>query len=167
MEIKKIQSKLTGLLQKYKYVVLIIIVGIILMMIPLEKETNDTPHQTVQNVPKKTLNEELAEILSLIDGAGDVQVLLTVSAGEQTLYQTDEDISVDSDSSTSKIKTVIVTNSDKAQVGLVKQINPPQYLGAVILCEGADSPAVRLAVMDAVTKVTGLGADKISVLKMK
>lgn len=167
MELKKIQSKLTGLLQKYKFVVLILILGIVLMMIPVDKETSDTQNQTIQSIPEKTLNDELAEILSLIDGAGNVQVLLTVSAGEETVYQSDEDITVDTDSSTSKIKTVIATNSDKAQVGLIKQINPPQYLGAVILCEGADSPAVRLAIIDAVSKITGLGANKISVLKMK
>ena len=167
MEIKKIQANLAGLFQKYKYVVLIIIAGIVLMMLPTEKDTADTPEQTVQSAPEKTLSEELEEILSLIKGAGKVQALLTLSAGEETVYQTDEDISSDDTSVTSKIKTVIVTTSEKAQTGLVKQINPPQYLGAVILCEGGDSPSVRLAIIDAVSKITGLGADKISVLKMK
>jgi hypothetical protein len=41
------------------------------------------------------------------------------------------------------------------------------YQGAVVLCQGAADAAVRLAVVEAVSKATGLGADKICVLKMK
>ena len=38
--------------------------------------------------------------------------------------------------------------------------------GCVVVCEGADSPAVRLEVTNAVAAYTGLGSDKISVIKM-
>jgi stage III sporulation protein AG len=36
-----------------------------------------------------------------------------------------------------------------------------------VICQGAADPAVRLAVVEAVADATGLGADRISVLKMK
>jgi stage III sporulation protein AG len=36
-----------------------------------------------------------------------------------------------------------------------------------VVCQGADDPVVKLLIVDAVSKVTGLGADKISVMKMK
>ena len=39
--------------------------------------------------------------------------------------------------------------------------------GAVVVCQGADQPAVRLDVTNAVAAYTGLGSDKISVIKMK
>lgn len=35
-----------------------------------------------------------------------------------------------------------------------------------MVCQGADNAAVRLAIVEAVSKVTGLGANRISVLKM-
>lgn len=38
--------------------------------------------------------------------------------------------------------------------------------GCVVVCRGADSPAVRLAVTSAVAAYTGLGSDKISVYPM-
>ena len=41
----------------------------------------------------------------------------------------------------------------------------PQYLGAVVVCDGADSPQVQLAVTQAVAQFTGLSTDRISVLK--
>lgn len=39
--------------------------------------------------------------------------------------------------------------------------------GAVVLCRGAEQSAVRLAVINAVSAYTGLGSDKITVIKMK
>ena len=41
----------------------------------------------------------------------------------------------------------------------------PQYLGAVVVCDGADSPQVQLAVTQAVAQFTGLSTDHISVLR--
>ena len=38
--------------------------------------------------------------------------------------------------------------------------------GAVIVCEGAESSSVRLYVTNAVSVYTGLGSDKIEVIKM-
>jgi hypothetical protein len=63
--------------------------------------------------------------------------------------------------------TILTTDSDRNQTGLIHQKNPPVYRGAVVLTQGADDPAVKLAIVDAVGKATGLGADKIAVLKMK
>lgn len=167
MDVASWSKKITGFIKKYKYAVLVLFIGIGLMMVPedmLRKEP--AVEQTVSQEPVG-MNERLAEILSQIDGAGSVNVLLTVRAGEETLYHTDCD-SVVSDSSTSTQTTVVtVTTSGKEETGLVRQINPPQYLGAIIVCQGGDSPSVRLAIIDAVSKVTGLNSDRISVLKMK
>ena len=166
MEIEKITLKIRHIFKKYKYALIILILGIILMMLPDKTEIQITDSISTISA-QKSLDEELAQILSLIDGAGEVQVLLTKEIGEETIYQTDEDTSVQADSSSVKIKTIILTTADKAQTGLIKQINPPKYLGAIVLCQGADRPSVRLAVTEAVSKVTGLGANNISVLKMK
>ena len=103
---------------------------------------------------------------SQIQGAGKVEVMLTVAFGEKTIYQTDEHISGGENVST-RVETVIVTGADRSQNGLIQQINPPVYLGAIVVCQGADRSVVRLAIVEAVSKVTGLGADRISVLKMK
>ena len=39
--------------------------------------------------------------------------------------------------------------------------------GAVVICTGAEQSAVRLSVTNAVSAYTGLGSDKIRVIKMK
>lgn len=168
MDITMLKTKTTDFFRKYWAVAVVLLLGVLLMLLPggdeEETETKSTQAQTDTAV---SVNEELANILSQIEGAGDVQVLLTIAAGEQTVYQTDEKISVSSDSTTTQIDTITITDADRNEVGLVRQVNPPTYLGALIVCQGADSAAVRLAIVEAVSKVTGLGADRISVLKMK
>ena len=109
----------------------------------------------------------MAALLTQIEGVGKVEVMLTIASGEETVFQTDQDISMGNDTQSTRQETVMTTDTQRNQTGLIKQINPARYLGAVIVCQGADSPSVRFAVVDAVSKATGLGSDRISVLKMK
>lgn len=168
MEIKNITKKIPHLLQKYKFVGLIVLIGILLMLIPTESknETVQSQQQT-QSEPETLVEEELADILRETKGVGNVKVLLTKGEGEETIYQTDSENSNSESIRTSRSSTVTVTDAERSQTGLVRQVNPPTYLGAIIVCQGADDPEVRLAVVDAVSKATGLKANCISVLKMK
>ena len=111
--------------------------------------------------------EELEEILAQIAGVGKVRVMLTEVAGSETIYQTDEDRNQSSDSESLRSETVLVSDSDRTEKGLVRTIVPPVYLGAIIVCQGGDSPVVRLSIVQAVSNVTGIGTDRITVVKMK
>lgn len=163
----KIKEKVTQWTGKYKYVALILLLGLCLMAIPGKKEAQDKAVSQQQAVQEETVEEQLARILAQIQGAGRVEVMLTEAVGEQTLYQSNEDTDTSQEARSVRRDTVIVTDENRAEAGLVQQVNPPQYLGALVVCQGADSPAVRLAIVEAVSKVTGLGANRISVLKMK
>ena len=159
-----LRSRGKELVRKYRYVLLVVLAGLFLMALPDGKNAKAPPEPAVaETEPSQNLQTELEEILSQIQGAGRVRVLLTQREGEQTVYQTDED----STSSGVRADTVLLNGSDRSQTGLVQQVNPPVYLGAVIVCQGADSASVRLAIVSAVGSVTGLSTDKITVLKMK
>lgn len=165
MDWVSIRSRLTEFIKKYRYAVMIVLLGVILMGLPSgKKDTQGSAIQPAEEEKEQSgLEESLAAILSQIKGAGKVEVLLTEAKGAETLYQSDEDFETD----TTRKDTVIISDADRAQNGLVRQINPPSYQGAVIVCQGADSASVRLAIVEAVSSVTGLGADHITVLKMK
>lgn len=158
-------QKLKEFIQKYRYAALVLLAGLFLMLLPGGKEeiVAQEPIQEISQPLQKNFASELSEILSKIEGAGKVQVFLSQAAGEETIYQTDEDIA----SGNIRLETVILTDGDRAEAGLVRQVNPPVYLGAIVLCQGADSAAIRLSVTQAVANATGLGTDQISVLKMK
>lgn len=166
MDVKKVVLKGKELLGKYKFAVIVLLIGLILLNLPVKK--TELKSEVEELAAVQTFDtDELTQILQCVDGAGKVEVLLSVATGEETIYQTDSDTSTESDGGTSRIETVIISGTDRDEAGLVKQINPPTYLGAVVVCEGADSATVRFAIMQAVAKATGLGADQICVLKMK
>lgn len=169
MDIKQIQGKITELIKKYRYAVLVLVVGIGLMMIPSpsakKEETVIVPQ--AETKAAVSVEERLESVLSKIVGAGKVEVMLTVGIGEETIYQVDENTSDSGSANTVEKNTVTVTDAQRNQTGLVCQVNPPVYLGAIVVCEGAGDPSVQYAIVDAVSKITGLGANRISVLKMK
>ena len=160
-----IPGKIKEFWKKYRYRILVVLLGIILMCWPSgeRSETAFPEQENTENVRESSFEESLCGILSQIKGAGKVAVLLTEAKGAETMYQLD----VNSGSDTARHDTVIISGTDRGQTGLVKQVNPPSYLGAIVVCQGADNPSVRLAIVQAVSSVTGLGADRITVLKMK
>ena len=155
------KQRINALFAKYKYPILVVLVGLGLLLLP-GREASPAPAQP-ETVPEKGLEQRLEELLSQVQGAGQVRVLLTEDTGRETVYQTD--IQSDSDSRRSE-DTVLVEDSSRNETGLVRRTLEPRYRGAVILCQGADIPGVKLAIVEAVRCVTGLGADEISVQKL-
>lgn len=150
-------------IRKFKYPLLVVLVGLALMLLPQGGEPQEQTPTVEETAPASDLGSTLEAILSQIDGAGQVRVLLTEESGRETLYQTD----TRSDESSHSADTVLVEDADRRETGLVRQTLEPQYRGAVVICQGADNASVRLAIVEAVSCATGLGADQISVLKMK
>ena len=155
-----------ALLYKYKFVLIIIAAGILLMLIPSEKEpaTQLTITPQTEQTP---LANELEEILAQMAGVGKVKVMITESVSAETVFQTDENHSSSLDAESKQVKTVIISNSGREEEGLIKTVTPPIYLGAIIVCQGGDSPTIRLQIVQAVANVTGISSDRITVLKMK
>ena len=165
MEATAPKQRINALLGKYKYPILVALVGLGLMLLPSEQEPN-APTEPPR-VVESSLEEKLEALLGQIQGAGQVSVLLTEKEGSQTLYQTDSQTDADESGSRRTDDTVLIEDENRTESGLVRQTLSPVYRGAVILCQGADDPSVKLAVVEAVRCVTGLGADQISVQKMK
>ena len=169
MEIKKITGKLNELINKYKYAIIVLVIGLALLLMPgnqAKQQKTDVIELTTTG--QKNLTEDsLVQILQSVEGAGKVKVLLSIGAGEETVYQTDMEVSSTGESDDQTVKSVIITDSQRSESGLIRQVNPVAYKGAIVVCQGADSPAVRLAVTQAVAKITGLGTDSICVLKMQ
>ena len=169
MEVKSIISKISLILKKYKYAVIILIIGIVLMMMP-KISVNKADKQSVKQTPviyENNINDDLKSILCKIDGVGRVEVMLTIDKGAETIYQSNTVKTVSDQTTDIKNDTVIITDSDRNEQGMIVRIDPVKYLGAVVICQGANNPNIRLSVVEAVSKITGLGTDRICVLKMK
>ena len=152
-------------LGKYKYVLFVILIGVVLMLLPNKTTRKAEPAETT--ISEVNEEERIQNILQMVQGAGRVAVYLKTERSEQYVYQTDNDTSSTTDRNDQSKDTVLVTDSERNQSGLIQTVLTPKYAGAVIVCDGADDAYVKLSIVDAVSKATGLGSDKISVLKMK
>ena len=169
MDVKDSIKKVTSKLSKYRYALLIVLIGLVMMTLPENKSEEQISTKSTPSLSQVDTGMEasLSSILSKIQGAGDVYVMLTTTHGEEIIYQTDQDTANGIDTNSKKSNTVTVTDANRNETGLIRQKNPPRYLGAIIVCSGADDPTVRLSIVDAVSKVTGIGSNRISVLKTK
>lgn len=166
MDWVKTAEKAAEYLKKYRYALVILVAGIVLMLLP---EGAEKPEAVSGKEIRKeaSMESSLQEILSMIQGAGKVAVLLTERKGQETVFQTDEDHTYGTGTDTVHKKTVMTTDPNRQESGLIRQVNPPVLQGAVILCQGADNPTVKLAMVEAVMRATGLPSNCICVLKMK
>lgn len=167
---ERLPQKAAELFQKYKYVLLVIAAGIVLLLLPLGGEENPVSGGTEsqnengeETFQVEEMERKLEEALSRVDGAGEVTVVLTVKSGARQILAQDSSRSGE-ESSTS---TVVVSTGSGTEDAVVLQQVYPQYQGALVVCPGGGDPAVCLKLVDAVSALTGLGADKISICKSK
>lgn len=179
-KLSEFSKKVVSTLKKYKYAALVLVIGLALLLIPFrsgdgKQEPVKTPSEAETPSPAEDyavqMEARLTKLLLQIDGAGRVSVMLTLQKGPQTQYQTDSKIATEQTNSGSQTseerKTVILSEGSAYDEAAVSSVIYPQFQGAVIVSEGADDAAVRWNILCAVSSLTGLGADRITVVKMK
>lgn len=149
-------------LSKFKYPVLILLLGVGLMLLSPTEKKQAAVSAPRQPTAQEELQSQLEAVLSQVAGAGRVRVLLTMEAGTAYTYQTDEEIT----DTERRVETVLVS-VENGEEAVTRQTIYPTYKGALVVCQGADSASVRLDLVNAVASLTGLGSDKITVIKMK
>ncbi len=154
------------LLARFKLPLLALAVGLALLLMPAgsqEQEDLADGQMQLSGAEAAFSEQALQALLSRMEGVGRVELLLRTDGSAQTQYQTDLRATGESTEQT----TVFQTGQSARKTPVVVKTMPPEILGALIVCDGADSALVRLRVTQAVSALTGLGSDKISVMKMK
>lgn len=167
MELSKWRVWIKQNWDKYKYVLIILLLGVIFMLQPQDEPVEYVESQMEATDGEKELEKQLEDILMNIYGAGEVKVLLTVEKGECVTYQTDITDSQSEEDTNHRSQTVLIRDDTHKETGLIHQKISPIYRGAIVLAQGANDPKIKLSIVEAVSKVTGLGASNISVLTMK
>lgn len=166
MEIKEYLKKngFMTQLKKNKYIVALLIFGIALLLIPTGGGGKAGDATEGLKEPYFSLSEQerrIEEVLSKIAGAGKVDVMLTLKSGIEREYAVNRDVSGEESQDT----YVTIQTGSGTEAVTVRYIYPI-YQGALVVCEGGGSAAVRLQVTEAVAALTGLSTDKITVTKM-
>ena len=166
----EVLGRFRTLWEKGKFALPVLGLGVLLLLWPSGAgETKSTTSQeTTAGETMTQQQKEMERILARIEGAWELHLMLTLeSDGERTLAEDTEETlggSQDAPESQSRRETVVLSVSGGEEV-VVTRRESPVYRGALVVCQGADRAEVKLAVTQAVAALTGLGADRITVVK--
>lgn len=166
-QLKNVMTQVVKQVDKVKYPLIVLTVGIVLMVVPTGK--NERAAANIISEPTATelsFQKEMEQILSEIDGAGEVRVMLSVDKGIRRIFQEDMQTETRSDEKTMQTQTVLVSGTG-AQMPIEVMTEYPVYRGVLVVCQGAGKPSVKLSIIQAVSSLTGLSSEDITVIKMK
>lgn len=156
----ELNSKLNDFLSKYvnnKSLYIIIIIGIVFMLLPgFSGEKNDNSKPQVYD--KYSDEARLSEILSRVDGAGKVSVMITYYGTSGYNLEFEEKRNENSSENS------VVMNGNSP---FIKSEFYPRVKGVIIVSEGAGNSSVKKALADAASAVLEVSSHKICVLEGK
>lgn len=128
----------------------ILIIGIAIIVISgfIPDKKDEVKGESAQTAEICGEEERLGEILSEIEGVGRVSVMISY------ISTSEKDIARESESG-----RAVVSGGNV----VVKREIYPQVKGVIIIAEGAENPKVKQAIKEAVTAVTGAGANRVCV----
>lgn len=105
-----------------------------------------------------TLENKLAKTLSEIQGAGKVEVMITISSGMQTIHETETTINVTGQTTTTVKKPVVVNGKP-----IVVAEKNPEIVGVIIVSSGAGQLSVKMQLSLAAATVLGISEKNVQI----
>ena len=168
-KIKTLIKRLIEKIPKEKRPIILAAGGVLLMCVILlssffdagKNEIKDTKSDTEtyeENGYVSELERKLTDIISSIEGAGRVKVMITLENSEENVYAVDIN--------ESKNEYVLIkTSSDEG--GLLLKIIQPKIRGVAIVCDGGEISKVKMRILDAACSAMGISSSKVSISKME
>ena len=126
-----------------------------------------------------SLEKSLEEILSTMEGAGKVRVMIALRSSGEAVIEKDTSFTVDSSTkveaeggshntaaTTETGETVYTTMGSGVCAPYVKQVIYPRIEGVIVSAQGGDNPYVNKNITEAIQALFGIEIHKIKVIKM-
>lgn len=158
------------LLENKRLTILLAILLVGIMFYSYYGHDNDIEKSDNQAENVIELEERLTDILSKIDGAGRVDVMITLhSEGEKHILKDSTDrnngLTFSNESSTGE-KTVMQKDGSKEQP-FVRKITKAEIRGVIVCADGANNHETKKNIISACTAVLDLPEARVSVVKRK
>lgn len=165
-----VRERILPVLKKYRAVLAVLLAGVLLLALGHSGNTEQVQTASADTTVSQSFDlndfqQELQARLAAISGAGRVELMLSLDQTEESVYAVNTRQTSGSDSRESDVS--VVSNGSCGETPVTVKRVLPVFRGAVVLCDGADDASVRLSVTQAVSTVCGIGADKVTVLKMQ
>ncbi len=151
---KNLKSKLrTGkVLEVLTVLILAVVVAALMLSYFTSKDGEDAAEETTYAA---ALEVRLGQVLSQIDGAGNVEVFITAQSAGEKVIATETTVGEDG-----SVTTVPVLSG--GEVIVLEELNP-EITGVLIVAEGADNLSVRFALLEAAASVLNINQSLIKV----
>lgn len=117
---------------------------------------------------ERELEQRLEKLISQIDGAGSVSVMVTLEStstrvfAEETQSESTSSDNADSSSKSSGIRTEIVL-AGSGKEPLETSVICPKVRGVAVVCPGASDPVVKEKIANTVSGVLNVGISRVCV----
>lgn len=110
--------------------------------------------------------EQVEELVSRIQGAGEAHVVVTLASGVEYVYAKEESRSTDrnegsSARSTLEQKTILVEDANGRKTALLRKTLEPEIRGVVVVCQGGGDPVTAMQITEAVKTALGIPSTKV------
>lgn len=172
---------------------IILLAGILIVVIALpssngksQKNETDKVEKTVQKQNDSQIasyveeqEKRLEEILSRVQGVGDVEVMITLKSSKELIVEKDtpatssttkeEDAEggtrTTSDKTTTEATVYEQDNNGSSTPYVVKELEP-EIEGVIVIAKGGDDPVVAKNISDAILALFHVEAHKIKIMRM-
>lgn len=161
-------------------VILLIVVGILFIVLLFgfdfkkeklkEKTVDITSNGYISTIDYcKLMEDKLIEVLSSVEGAGQVRVMITVDGSPELVYANEKDQTSSTNSSgsvtASTYSSPIIINDNGTSTALVMTEILPAVKGVIVVASGAGNVATKLDLLNAVSTVLDISTNQVTILK--
>ncbi len=160
---------------KKQIIAICMAIGAVLLLV-ITGITGDEEHISSENTAVyadeyiKDVEKRLESILCEIDGAGKVEVMVTLESCYENVYaksySTKSQTEDNGNQSELTEQYVIVKKGSNNEECLVVKVYEPEVKGVAIVAQGADKENVKTAITETVCAVLDVSSAKVSVEKM-
>lgn len=163
---------------KYLKIIILCVICLVAFILFLNVSNNSEVSNSVSTGAKynytttmeycTALEKKLESVLSQINGAGNVSVMLSVEGSPELVYAVDSDTKVSTNnngSTTTSSSSPIIVQTNGNSSPLILTENLPIVKGVIIVSSGANNMGIKLDILSAVSKLLDISTEKISVLK--
>ncbi len=180
MEDKKEKKGLfgnVGFIQKLKSIkhieiIIAVVLGAIVLLIYFSTfrstSTNNTAYEATSTTEYAAmLEKKLSNVLSQINGVGNVSVMITLSSGPEYIYATNNEEEKNTSTAGGSSTTSITTTSEPVIISndivVIKEIMP-SIGGVIVVASGAQNTKVKLEILKAIQALLDVPQANIEVL---
>ena len=158
--------------KKIKIIVAVGLIGILLIFTSeifskdnsQSSKSNEVSFDYVQYTNE--LEHKLNETISSIEGVGECKVMITLENSSENVYATDNEIK-NSENTINQKDEYVIYNSQNGETPVLIKEYFPRVQGVTVICSGGDNTAVKEKIIQSVTALFNISANRVSVSKIK